>query len=748
MIDARAKTVRELLNTGSDQYLIPFFQRHYSWTRREWDRLWEDVVELLQDDGQTRHFMGPLVCTPTSHMPGEVTPYQLIDGQQRLTTITILLAATKAVADAHELHDLAGEIYEDFLVHKRRKGLDRFKIVPRFGDRETLTSLIENGDEAKVERDSIIKAFRAFRGHITTLIDTSEDEPGKVLRTLMKCLTDRLAMVAIMIKDENPYSIFESLNGKGLPLEQADLIRNFIFMQVPMDQQEDFNDQVWQEFEDALSPVGVEASLSPTQFYRSYLMRNGKYSPKRLTFVEFKDQASRSSKTPQEIVTELHKFLKLQQQIATPEATGNERLRHALDLMKRLDVQTADPLLLHLLAKSEAGEMTTEDLLGSINDICSFVLRRAFCGDSTRRYGQQFVAAIRGLGSDARRSLQSYLLDQGWPDDESFTRAARVFPAYRREPAKARLILEEWERKHGHKEPVNLSLLTVEHVMPQTISGNAEGKAWQEMLGTQWERIHLERLHVLGNLTLSGYNSNLSNLRYNKKRTLLAESNLHLNRRFQDLETWDETEIYHRSDDISAFVAERWPRPAGGKPYIPSGGVRVDGQEGLLSAYWDSFAAALEEGSCGLRPQKIHGRPFIWMKSARNGFWFFAEFDLEDGLLTFGLATWGKRRNDYFRILWNALPDEVSNALCDLPDVDPNWEESLLSDESSMWVNRRVERIEDRGDWKSQHSWLALAATNWERLLTPEIKSIRLKQLKDLDEEGDTDDEADEAEQE
>lgn len=742
MIDARAKTIREILHTGSDQYLIPFFQRHYSWTRREWDRLWDDVVELLRDDGQTRHFMGPLVCTPTSHVPGEVTPYQLIDGQQRLTTITIALIAARAVADAHNLDELSVEIYEDLLVHKRKKGLARFKIVPRFGDRETLTMLIEEGEGPRARRDSIINAYRSFRKHIDTLIETSEQDAERVLRSLIACLTDRLALVAITIEDENPYSIFESLNGKGLPLEQADLIRNFVFMQVPIEEQEHFNETVWQDFEDDLSPPDSDSALSPTQFYRNYLMREGRYSPKRLTFVEFKEQMIRSLRTPQDIVNELHRYLSLQQQLVEPELSEDKRLAHALDQVRRLDIQTAHPLLLHLLHKAESKEIDDEELIGCITDICSFVLRRAFCGESTRRYGQQFVAAIRSLGSPVRESLQTYLFDQGWPDDESFKRSVRAFPAYRRELSKARLILEEVERKHGHKEPVNLATLTMEHVLPQTIGTSRDGRAWQTMLGIQWERVHRERLHTLGNLTLSGYNSALSNLRYEEKRKLLLDSNLRLNRVFQDIDSWDETEIQSRSDSLCDQVIEIWPRPTGGKTYVPSSGVLVDGQEELFRAYWDAFASALDTSECPLSVREVRGDNWVRMQAGRKSFWYSAELSLEDGALGFGLYTTGRRRNDYFRLLWNLMSEDVSNGLCRLPGVEPDWEVSLEEYESEMWVWRDIDGIDDRSTWQEQHNWLTLAATNWEKLLTPEIEAIRLRQLAYLAEtdEADEDD--------
>src|SRR6476620_22698 len=121
-MDARAKTVRDILHSG-DQYLVPFFQRHYSWKLQHWQRLWEDLTTLADDPKPRQHFLGPLVCTPCNHMPGEVPEYQLIDGQQWLTTITVLLAALPDLAREYGDGDLAEDVTEGYLLHKRAKGL-------------------------------------------------------------------------------------------------------------------------------------------------------------------------------------------------------------------------------------------------------------------------------------------------------------------------------------------------------------------------------------------------------------------------------------------------------------------------------------------------------------------------------------------------------------------------------------------------------------------------------------------------
>jgi uncharacterized protein with ParB-like and HNH nuclease domain len=129
-MDAHVKIVREIFHSG-DQFLVPFFQRHYSWRKEHWQRLLSDIVALTEESDGTKHFLGPLVCTPLNPVPGEVTPYQLIDGQQRLATISIALAALRDIARLNGLESLADEIHEDYLIHRRRQGIQRLKVVPR-----------------------------------------------------------------------------------------------------------------------------------------------------------------------------------------------------------------------------------------------------------------------------------------------------------------------------------------------------------------------------------------------------------------------------------------------------------------------------------------------------------------------------------------------------------------------------------------------------------------------------------------
>jgi len=534
-MDAKAKTVRDILYSG-DQFLIPFFQRHYSWKLKHWLTLWEDLTSLVDDAHPRMHFMGPLVCTPVNHMPGDLPVYQLIDGQQRLTTITILLAVLRDLAHEHDLQELAEDITERYLIQKREKGLNRYKVVPRVGDREVLFAVIDGKAADHSRRDGIIRAQRFFKAAVQQYI---KNDMEKALRQLATAVTAWLSLVVISIEGENPYEIFESLNSTGLPLEESDLIRNFVFMKVPLSEQEDFHRLHWQPLEAMFEGTDDEDRMDMTVFYRDYLMRNGEYSRKKATFVDFKDHLKGRDITPVALIQELRKFARFELALRLPSTSEDSRLKSALECINALEVTTAYPLLTHLLARHSDGGLSKDELLQCIADLESFVIRRSICGESTRSYNELFPAAIRSIAGSPCEDLRRFWTARGWPNDEAFTASLLNFALYRREPKKCQLILEQLEASFGHKEGPKLKALTIEHVMPQSIIKGQAGQSWQGMLGNKWSTLHEEWLHTLGNLTLTGYNPKLSNDSFERKKAVYKKSNVQLNAHFHKISTWD-----------------------------------------------------------------------------------------------------------------------------------------------------------------------------------------------------------------
>ena len=702
-MDARAKTVREILHSG-DQYLIPFFQRYYSWRRRHWERLRADVWALIEDeDVNSQHFLGPLVCTPTDHVPGEVPAYQLIDGQQRLATLTLMLSALRDVALEHGLGDLAEEITEDYLVHKRKKGLQRYKVVPRIGDREALVAVIEGKIEKEHRKFGVFRAWRFFRGQTA---DWATDDPEARLRKLFVAITGRLSLVVITIDGENPYEIFESLNSTGLPLEEADLIRNYIFMQVPTPEQEAFNTEHWEAFEEVFEEVGDYPAISQTQFYRSYLMRKGVYSKSRVTFVDYKEQNRRRNLSSADQVTELKRFARYEQAFRRPATCEDELLKTAFQQVEMLEVTTAHALLMNLMDRHESGQLDKAELLGCLDDLASFVLRRSICGESTRAYGRWFVEAIAAMKDDPREDLRTYYLRRGWPDDTAFVPRLQEFALYRREPKKCRLILEALERSYGHKEKVDPSTLSIEHIMPQTIEGGKSAKAWQAMLGDDWRSVHQRQLHTIGNLTLSGYNPDLGRRPFPDKRAELLKSNLVLNRYFEEVDTWNEAAIETRGQKLAAEVAKLWPRAEGGGYTPPS---EITKQKLTASErrqrrldYWTELLAVVQGRGVPPRLLKPSTHGWIGFSVGAKRFRLLAFINLNKRYIGVSLACRGPNGKKNFALLAkekSTIEAEVGARLL--------WQELLQQKSSHITLRLTGVSPADRTSWPEQHAWLA-----------------------------------------
>ncbi len=568
IMEAHVRTVREILHSG-DQFLVPFFQRQYSWTKKEWHNLYRDVVALIESGDVSTHFLGPLVFTPFHHIPGDGPRYQLIDGQQRLTTLTLALAALRDVARLKDLADFADEIHEDYLVHRRRQDLQRFKVVPRLEDRRSYDLAINGNAPGVVTGTGIIGCHsffkRAWRNPIA-------DAGLPMAQRILTALTARLSLVAITVDGENPYEIFESLNWKGLPLEESDLIRNYLFMQVQPADQATFHEMQWKPYEARFESVGRYDKVPPTQFYRNYLMRDGRYCPNKSTYVEFKRQNSERPLTTVEQVTELQHFATFELWLQRPEFCDREYLRERLVEIQQLDISTAHPLLLNLLDRHDRGYLNRDELDECLRDLASFVIRRTICGESTRPYGRWFTEAIPMIATRPSMDLRRYWLDKGWPDDATFIGRFAEFPIYIREKKKCRHLLEQLEHELGHREAVNMDNLSIEHVLPQTVDDDEAGRTWQAELGASWTQEHERWVHTLGNLTLTGINPELGNKTYATKNAMFSRSNVSLNSYFGGVARWDGAQIRKRGIELGRVVASLWPRPEGQPYFLPSPG--------------------------------------------------------------------------------------------------------------------------------------------------------------------------------
>ena len=725
-MQAQPKTIREILHTG-DQYIIPLFQRFYSWEKSHWERLRMDIWALLDDGAKPVHFLGPLVCTLPPRLPGNNSAFQLIDGQQRVTTLTILLAAIRDVARSRGLDDFADEVTEDYLLFKRKQGSDRYKVLPRLGDREVLTAMIEGHDMEGFAGSSVFEAWKYFHRHVQHL---SRKDTQAQLAKLLEVIATRLNLVAVLIDGENPYEIFESLNSTGLPLMESDLIRNFVFMAIPLAKQSEFNERHWKGFEDMFDATDTEDAVEMTPFYRDYLMRHGRYSKEDATFVDFKTTHEDSVQQPETLVVELKRHARLDLMLRRPGSVKDEALRRALRQVDGMDITTAFPLLLNLLDRHDLGELGKDEVCGCIEDLVSFVLRRSICGESTRTYGKWFVEAITMIRNSPRADLQAYWLARRWPDDAAVRERLPSFEIYRRESTKTRVILEGLEQSFGHRERVDLSTLTIEHVMPQTIANNKNGKAWKEMLGEEWERTHGLLLHTLGNLTLTGYNTELSNSPFATKKVELENSHLDLNAYFAGLPKWDADAIRERATVLADRVVTLWPRPASETAYSASAEAMPE-PEGLSNAakarleYWRHLDTRLEER--GFAPELIVPVPDSSLSlplGSSGDAEVVLSMNQQRGQIHVTLMLSGKIGERIGQGLEKdkaAIQQELSYHL--------NWE--LGKNGAEIYSTDEGIPLRDQNDWPVQHDWFGDRLEDFQRVLAPRVIALEQQALQD-----------------
>ncbi|GEO04140.1 hypothetical protein AAE02nite_18040 [Adhaeribacter aerolatus] len=527
---------------GTKQYVIPLFQRTYSWTSKEWEILWKDLVELCETENPRTHFIGSIVNMPTVSVPEGVAKYLLIDGQQRLTTIFIILTLLRNKARENQNEEFAGEINNTLLVNPYKKDNDFYKLMPTQVDREIYKNFINGRSNEK--ESQLTRAYDFFEKKLRQY----QLDPEK----LKKIITTYFSVVSILLDaDDNPYLVFESLNAKGRPLTQADLIRNYFFMRIHVDKQEQVYSEFWQPMQDAL-----EDNL--TEFIRHFLMKEGSIIKQTDVYYELKDNVN-----PQNSIIYLENLQKhslYYQKILYPDYENDKDLQKYFRRLNRFEVTTAYPLLLKLYNYYVLDTLPKEDFITALQTIENYLIRRFVCGIPTNQLNKIFPAIIPQLISKYElkipEGLQYLLQTKGYPKDNEFRvrlKEAKLYGSGDRY-VKTKLILESLEEYFGHKENVLLENLTIEHVMPQTLS-----EAWQSHLGEEWEETHELYLHTIGNLTLTAYNTELSNDDFSTKREIFIESHLELNKYFIALTKWTKEEIDERSESLANKAIEMWP---------------------------------------------------------------------------------------------------------------------------------------------------------------------------------------------
>ena len=555
-MQAAKQTLQQTLG-GQNRYVVPVFQRYYSWGKPNWEQLWDDIVEMIDPiEGNHRHFMGALVFVPEKHFSHRLPVYHIIDGQQRMVTLSLLLCALRNAATGVGFEKLASEIEGTYLVHQFKTSEEHFRIYPRQRDRQDYLSAVTRENTPTGNTGEVLTYFRDRIGELF------QSAPEENLRAFYEQLVSGLEFVHISLEEDNPYKIFRSLNSTGMDLSEADLIRNFVFMHVPVADQDDFDDKSWMPMEDHFE--GVDGKLDAkllSRFFRDYLMRSGQYVAPAATFESFEHTYEQDSFKPNDLVCDLKGHVPFYDIIRGLLSHSDPQVESALKKLRELDSSTTYPLLLNLMDRVAKDHMNNAELAESVEFLAGFILRRFACGDSSRAYGRWFVSACKELGETPLLNLKSFLQSKGFPGDTRFIEQLTRLNVY--DSRYGRSILEYLERgqPYGtdgkpHKEQVDLSSAQIEHIMPQTLSA-----AWKQELGPQAERIYATWLNTVGNLTLSAYNPELYNHPFAEKREEYEKSKISLTRDLANIDKWTEQEMEERGHRLAQMASQIWTGP-------------------------------------------------------------------------------------------------------------------------------------------------------------------------------------------
>ncbi|MBM0597514.1 DUF262 and DUF1524 domain-containing protein [Helicobacter pylori] len=531
----------------TNQFVIPIYQRVYSWGKEQCEQLWDDIIKIGGNDKMNGHFIGSILYVLDSNTHSNNT-LLIIDGQQRLTTITLLLIALRNRSSDEDKR----KKIESYLINSDKDGDKKFRLILSESDKDTLLSLIDKDRRKPSEPSSkIMENFKLFEEWIRKNTDK--------LETIFKGL-DKLMIVWIALKKgkDDPQLIFENMNSKGIELTQTDLIRNYIVMETEVEKQEDFYNQYWRAMEEDFK----QNEKLFDQFVKHYLtIKTGKIPNEKRVYGAFKDYQQKEGIEIEDLLKDLQKYCGYFCQIAFKKEADKD-LNKALSFLVDLEMDVVYPLLLELYSDYRDGVLSKQDFILIIYLTESYICRRAVCGLGTNSLNKVFPSFTKKINKDQYlESIKAHFLSLEkttgkFPKDSEFRDSFITIDFYKLK--KNKYFLERLEN-FDTKEPVNTQECTIEHIMPQTL--NLE---WERDLGENFQAIHEKYLNTIGNLTLTGYNEKYSNNSFQEKRDMekgFKQSPLRLNQSLKDLESFGEEEIEKRANDLVDWALKIWTYP-------------------------------------------------------------------------------------------------------------------------------------------------------------------------------------------
>lgn len=533
---------------GTKQFTLPIFQRRYSWGKAQCEQLWDDVLRVGESENIRSHFLGSIVSigdgSPT------VPEFRVIDGQQRLTTLSLLLSALGRAIEVKQF-DIPidrSRLEGYYLFNEKEDGARHYKQRLTKHDDRTYKQLLDDG-QATDNTSLLVENYRLFE--------------NKLKHADLKVVYDgiqKLVIVDIALDSgsDNPQLIFESLNSTGLSLSQADLIRNYVLMGQESTFQDSLYEAYWYPMEQSF---GEEYVRRFDLFMRDYLTLKTRIIPNKTkvyeSFKRYVDER-RQPEALEAVIKEIVCYSEHYVRIVLLEEP-DQTLCGGFEDIRTLGVEVVYPFLLGVYEDYKRGKLGKEEVIEILGLVESYLFRRAICDLQTQGLNRIFAGLMGRIDKeDYLQSLKIILSaligTQRFPSDNDFRREFLTKDVYN---LRVRNYLLRKLENHNRKEPIRVDDYTIEHVMPQALTDE-----WREELGENWSEVHAKYLHTMGNLTLTGYNPDLSNKTLIEKQFAeggFLDSPLRLNQSIRQAERWDEKAIVNRAEELVAKACEIWP---------------------------------------------------------------------------------------------------------------------------------------------------------------------------------------------
>ncbi|WQR83787.1 DUF262 and DUF1524 domain-containing protein [Helicobacter pylori] len=538
----------------NNQFVIPIYQRVYSWKKEQCEQLWDDIIKIGGNNKMNGHFIGSILYVRNGITHSD--PLLIIDDQQRLTTITLLFIALRNhLSDEDKRKEI-----ESYLINNNKDGDKKFRLILSESDKDTLLSLIDKNKRKPSEPSvKIVENFKLFEKWISENTDK--------LETIFKGL-EKLMIVWIALDKgkDDPQLIFESMNSKGIELTQADLIRNYIIMETETEEkQKNFYNQYWRAMEENFK----QNETLFNQFVRHYLTIKTRDIPNiHKVYEAFKRYQQERGIETEALLQDLQKYCGFFCQIVFKKEDDkdlnkekNKDLNKALSFLVDLEMDVIYPLLLELYSDYSDGVLSNRDFRSIIELIESYIFRRAVCGLGTNSLNKVFPSFTKHIQKDEYfKSLKAhfgYLTEkQRFPNNDEFKDLFITIDFYN---FKRKKYFFERLENFKRNERVYTHEYTIEHIMPQTLT-----EEWKRDLGENFKAIHDKYLHTIGNLTLTGYNSKYSNNSFQEKKHMengFEQSPLRLNKSLKGFESFGEKEIEERANYLADWALKIWTYP-------------------------------------------------------------------------------------------------------------------------------------------------------------------------------------------